>query len=304
MKNKSQNFTNQEKIYFPKIKGTKGDVLEYYEKIAATILPYLKDRPESLNRHPNGVGKPSFYQKNFTTPTPPYVKTWKRKSESTEENVNYLVCQNKETLLYMANLGCIEINPWNSRIPDVNYPDWMVIDLDPPGKDKKNGKIDFDSLIKVAQEVKKVLDLSCEKSYVKTSGKTGIHIFIPLGGRYDYAHIRNFSHLLVQIVHSRLPELTTIERKPAKRENKIYLDYLQNSMGQTLAAPYSIRPTPDATVSTPLKWSEVKKGLDPKKFTIKTIFPRLKKHGDLWKGILKDQVDLKKAIVCLEKNMK
>ncbi|MDB5260409.1 MAG: ATP-dependent ligase LigD phosphoesterase module / ATP-dependent ligase LigD polymerase [Candidatus Nomurabacteria bacterium] len=287
--------THLDKVYFPKGNVTKGDVINYYEKISPIILKYLKDRPESLNRHPNGVGKPNFFQKNVTGELPPFVSTYKRTADSTKEDVNYIVCQNKETLLYMANLGCIEINPWNSRIAKPDYPDWMVIDLDP-------GENTLDELIKVAQEVKKVLDMSCEKSYVKTSGKTGIHIFVPLGAKYPFEQVKNFSELLVKIVNKKLPEITSLERSPAKRKKKIYLDYLQNNIGQTIAAPYSLRPTEDATVSTPLKWAEVKKGLNPKKFTIKTIFKRIHKYGDVWEGILKDKVDLKKAITCLEKS--
>jgi len=286
--------TNLNKIYFPKLKLTKGNVIDYYSKIAKIMLPYLKDRPESLNRHPEGIRKPSFYQKNFSYKTPSFVQLYKRRSESTQEDINYLVCQNLETLLYMANLGCIEINPWSSRTKSPDRPDWMVIDLDP-------GNNTLEELITVAKEVKSVLDMACEHSFVKTSGKTGLHIFIPLGARYGFEEIRKFSELLVNIVHDRLPEITSIERKPIKRKNKIYLDFLQNSLGQTLAAPYSLRPTEEATVSTPLKWSEVKNGLDPKKFTIFSIFERLKKTGDLWRDIFKKRVDLNKSIKCLEK---
>jgi bifunctional non-homologous end joining protein LigD len=286
-------FTNLNKIYFPKDKITKGDVITYYERVSPYILPYLKDRPESLLRHPNGIESPGFFQKNFEYKTPSFIKKFRH------HNVSYIVANNKESLLYMANLGCIEINPWNSRVQKPNYPDYMIIDLDPP----KNKPRDMPTLIKVAQEVKKVLDLSCEKSYIKTSGKRGLHIFIPLGGKYDYDQIKDFSHLLVQIVNSRLPDITSIERIPKKRGGKIYLDYLQNNLGQTLAAPYSIRPARGATVSTPLKWSEVKTGLDPTKFTIKTIFQRLKKYGDIWEGILDEKANLKKAIICLERNL-
>lgn len=293
-----KSFTNLNKIYFPGAKKqnpiTKGDVIAYYDQIAPTILPYLKDRPESLLRHPNGITKPGFFQKNFEYQTPPFIKKFKY------HDVNYIVANNKDTLLYMNNLGCIEINPWNSRTKTPDYPDYMIIDLDPP----KNKPRDMNTLVRVALEVKKVLDMSCEKSYVKTSGKRGIHIFIPLGAKYTYDQIRDFSYLLVQIVHERLPDITSIERIPGKRGGKIYLDYLQNSLGQTLAAPYSIRPAPGATVSTPLKWNEVKVGLDPTKFTIKSIFLRLKKYGDLWNEISQDSVNLKKAIMCLEKNLK
>lgn len=285
--------TNQDKIYFPKGNITKGDVLEYYGSMADTMLPYLKDRPQSLNRYPNGAGKPGFYQKNLTSDPPPFVDTFTRTAESTGKEVMYAVANNKDALLYLANLGCIEINPWNSRTKKPDYPDWMVIDLDP-------GNNTLEELIAVTKEVKKVLDMSCEKSFVKTSGKTGIHIYIPLGAKYDYDQIRNFSELLVRLVNKKLPDITSIERSPSKRRNKIYLDFLQNSLGQTIAAPYSLRPTEDATVSTPLLWSEIKKGLNPKKFTIKTIWKRLEKHGDLWKGVLSEPVELKKAITCLQ----
>jgi bifunctional non-homologous end joining protein LigD len=289
--------TNLEKVYFPELGFTKGDVIAYYDKMADVMLPYLLHRPLSLNRHPGGIHKPSFYQKNIDYEVPSFIETHERFSDSNNENINYMVCNNKETLLYMANLGCIEINPWNSRAEKEEYPDWMVIDLDP-------GDNTFDQVVTVAQAVKRLLDLSCEKSWVKTSGKTGLHIYVPLGARYDYEQVKNFCHLLMTLVHNELPEITSLERSPAKRTKLIYLDYLQNRVGQTIAAPYSLRPTEEASVSTPLLWSEVKKGLDPKKFTIKTIDKRLKRHGDLFASMLKEKVDLKKAIKCLEAEMK
>lgn len=285
--------TNQDKVYFPKGNITKGDVIEYYSNIADIMLPYLKDRPQSLNRHPNGVEKPGFYQKNLTTDPPSFVDTFTPTAESTGKKVMYAMANNRDALLYLANLGCIEINPWNSTAKKPDFPDWMVIDLDP-------GNNTLDELITVTKEVKRVLDMSCEKSFVKTSGKTGIHIYIPLGAKYNYEQIRNFSELLVRLVNKKLPDITSIERSPSKRKNKIYLDFLQNSLGQTIAAPYSLRPTENATVSTPLLWDEIKKSLDPKKFTIKTIWKRLEKHGDLWKGVLSSPVELEKAIKCLQ----
>jgi bifunctional non-homologous end joining protein LigD len=289
--------TNLDKVYFPEIGLTKGDVIAYYDKMAEIMLPYLKDRPVSLHRHPNGIHKPSFYQKNIDYDVPPFIHTHRRFSDSNNEDINYMVTDNKETLLYMANLGCIEINPWNSRTKNEDNPDWMVIDLDP-------GDNTFEQVIQVARTCKKVLDLSCEKSWIKTSGKTGLHIYIPLGAKYEYDQVKDFCHLLMTIVHDEHPDITSLERMPAKRKDKIYLDYLQNRVGQTIAAPYSLRPTPEATVSTPLLWSEVKKGLDPRKFTMLTIGKRLEKKGDLWEGVIKEKVDLKKAIACLQKEMK
>ena len=293
---RNDSFTHLDKVYFPKLGLTKGDVIAYYQKIAPYILPYLKDRPEALNRHPHGEGKPNFFQKNYTAPTPPFVQTARLPNDATGELTNYLLCQNKETLLYLANLGCIELNPWNSRIDSVDYPDYLVIDLDPDDNT-------WAELVTVAKVVKKILDLACLKSYIKTSGKTGLHIYVPLGARYHFEDVRKFSELLVNLVHERLPELTSVERPPAKRKRKIYLDFLQNRLGQTLAAPYSLRPVAEATVSTPLRWSELTTRLDPKKFTLKTIFQRLKKYGDIWQGMLRQKNDVKKSIRCLERTV-
>jgi bifunctional non-homologous end joining protein LigD len=289
-------FSHKNKIFWPKEKFTKGDVIDYYDRMSNFILPYLKDRPESLHRHPNGIEGNSFFHKDMTMKVPDFVETHNIWSESNGRDIHYLLCQNKETLLYLANLGCIELNPWSSRIQSLDNPDYMIIDLDP-------GDNTFDELVEVAQVVHKVLARACEHHYVKTSGKTGLHIIVPMGARHDYETIRNFSHLLVQIIHRKIPHLTSIERSPAKRRNKIYLDYLQNRRGQTIAAPYSLRPYPGATVSTPLEWREVKKGLDPGKFTIETIWKRLEKKGDLWAETLKKSVNLGESIECLRKEI-
>jgi bifunctional non-homologous end joining protein LigD len=301
MKNKIQNknsqFTNQDKIYFPKLKLTKGDVIEYYRKIAPYILPYLKDRPENLNRQPGGINKANFYQKNFTYSLPPFAETAKVHSESTNKEINYLVCNNMETLLYMANLGCIEINAWNSRVGKLDYPDYMIIDIDP-------GDNTWAELIKVAKMVKEVLDESCQKSYLKTSGKSGLHVCVPFGAKYHFDEVRQFSELVSSVVNRRLPALTSGERNPAKRRKKIYLDYLQNRLGQTTASVYSLRGTPEATVSTPLKWSELTLKNNPVNFTIFNIHARLKKVGDIWKPVIRESINLKKSIKCLQKSLK
>jgi len=289
--------TNSDKVFWPKEGYTKQDVIDYYNSVADYMLPYLKDRPQNMYRHPNGIKKPGFYHKYITTSVPAYVAMQKIWSEHNKDEINYLLCQNKETLLYMVNLGCIEINPWNSKVENVEKPDYMIIDLDP-------GKKKFDDLIVVAKEVKQVLDLACADSYIKTSGKSGLHIFVPLAAKYSYEQIKDLSLLIVKIVNGRIPKITSIERTPAKRGGKIYLDYLQNRRGQTIAAAYSLRPVPGASVSTPLEWKEVRRGLDPKKFTIKTIHARLKKKGDLWKPVLGKGIDLRKSLQCLEKNVK
>jgi bifunctional non-homologous end joining protein LigD len=282
--------TNQDKIYFPGEKITKGDVVNYYREISKIILPYLVDRPQSMNRFPNGISGLSFYQKDVDkTKIPGWIKTEKIFSESNNKYINYIVCNDEATLIYLANLGCIEINPWNAKIDRPENPDWMVIDLDPE-------KISFKEVVKAAKEVRHVLEEMDIECYCKTSGATGLHVFVPLEGRYDYDIVKTFAQLVAKTVNERLPETTSILRIPSKRQGKVYLDFLQNRRGQTLAAPYSVRPKPGATVSMPLTWDEVNASLDPSRFTIRNTLDRLKKKGDLWKPVIGKGVDLKKAL--------
>jgi bifunctional non-homologous end joining protein LigD len=285
-------FTHLDKVFFPKYKITKGDMVTYYESVAEYILPYLEDRPLSLLRQPNGITGEGFFQKNHEH-LPKWVPSADIFSESNDKNLHWIVGGELDTLLYIVQLGSIEVNPWNSRIKHLQNPDWLVIDLDPEG-------VKFNDVITVAQEVKKVCDEWGAEVYAKTSGKTGIHIFMPLGAKYSYEQAKNFAHLLALEVNKRQPKLTSVERMPKKRQHKIYLDFLQNREGQTLAAPYSLRPTPEANVSMPLHWDEVKKGLKPNDFTIKNTHDRLRKEGDLWKPVLGKGVDIAKIIKSLE----
>ena len=290
---KKLKLTNLNKIYFPDEGYTKGDLIEYYTKVSEYILPYLKGRPESLNRHPNGINGDSFYQKDVKDQPPEWVHVEKIYSEHNEKDINYLVCNNEATLIYLANLGCIEINPWFSRVENLNNPDYLVIDLDPED-------ISFDKVVDAALAVKEVLDAAGAKSYCKTSGATGLHIYVPLGAKYNYDVARDFAHLVAQFAHHKTRAFTSLERSPSKRQKKVYLDFLQNRPGQTLAAPYSVRPRPGAPVATPLKWSEVKIGLDPKHYHIKNILMRLSKTGDIFKDVLGKGVDIGKCIRKLE----
>jgi bifunctional non-homologous end joining protein LigD len=292
--NQRLKFTNLGKIFWPEEKYTKGDVIAYYQKMAKYILPHLKDRPESLYRTPNGITESGFYQKNVSDFVPDWVQTHNVFSESNEKDILYLLCQNEETLLYMANLGCIEINPWLSRIQSEDHPDYLVIDLDPED-------ISFDKVVETALSVHDVLESAGVTSFPKTSGATGLHIFIPLQAKYNYDVVREFARLIATLVHKQVPEFTSIERSPKKRQKKVYLDFLQNRSGQTLASVYSIRPRPGATVSTPLQWKEVKLGLDPHNFTIHTIHKRVEKLGDLFKGVLGPGIDIEKSVKMFEK---
>ncbi len=287
--------TNRNKVYFRVCGNTNGDVIDFFLKISPYILTYLKKRPESLNRHPNGIEKPGFYQKDMdTSQIPEWVHTEKQYSKSNEEYLDYLVCDDEATLIYMANLGCIEINPWHSTFDNPDMPDYMIMDLDP-------GEIGFREVVRTALKVKEICDAIGIESFCKTSGATGLHVYLPLKKKYTYDEIKLFGELLATAVHQELPDITSIERTVSKRKEKIYVDFLQNRKGQTIAAAYSARPKPGATVSTPLLWSEVNENLDPKDFTIFTIHDRLKKTGDLWKGVLGKWANIQKALGKLEK---
>ncbi len=287
--------TNRSKIFFPDEGITKGDVLDYYDQMADLILPYLKDRPESLFRTPNGINQKGFFHKDAGDEAPSYVKHIPLYSDSVKKDIDYILCNNKATLLYLANLGCIEINPWHSRVKSLDNPDYMIIDIDPSDNNT------FEQVIEAAIVVKAILDQAGAMSICKTSGASGMHIYIPLGGKYNYDQAKDFANIVCMLASAQIPEFTTLERSLSKRsKDKIYMDYLQNRKGQTIACCYSVRPKKGATVSAPLLWSEVKTGLTPKDFTIKTIPERVQKMGDLFAPMLdaKNAIDLGQ---CIEK---
>ena len=282
-------FTNLSKPYWPKEKITKRDLLNYYYQIVPYMMPHLKDRPQSLNRHPGGIDGPSFYQKDVTGKAPDWVETFLYHSEDDARDKHFLVAKDEASLLYMVSLGCIEINPWSSRIQKPDYPDWCIIDLDP---DKNS----FDQVIEAALVTRDILNELGVDGYCKTSGSTGLHIYIPLGAKYTYEQSKEFARVVVTLVHKQIPGFTSLERAVKARKGKMYLDFLQNRTQATIAAPYSVRPKPGATVSTPLHWEEVKKGLKMKDFTIHNILDRLKSEGDLFKPVLGKGIDLQKLI--------
>ena len=284
-------FTHLDKIFWPEEGYTKGDVIAYYDAVSRYILKYMKDRPESLFRTPNGIKEPGFFHKDAGLGAPGWVKSLPLYSESAEKEINYIICNDKPTLLYLANLGCIEMNPWNSRIKDLDKPDYLVLDLDPSEKNT------FSQVVETANVIKTILDKAGAASFPKTSGATGMHIYVPLGAKYNYEQAKNFAHMIAIMAQEQLPDFTSLERSLSKRgKNKIYIDYLQNRKGQTLACAYSLRPKPHATVSTPLEWKEVKDGLLPSAFTFKNILSRIEKKGDLFSGVLLKGIDMVKCI--------
>ena len=287
--------TNQNKVYFPKEGITKGDVIAYYQSISKYILPHLKNHPQSLNRHPNGVTGLSFFQKDASEETPDWIKTHKIFSESTDKYINYIICNDKATLAYLNNLGCIELNIWASNIYNEEKPDYLVLDLDPSEKNT------FEDVIETSLAIKEIFETLGFDGFPKTSGSSGIHIYVPMHAKYSYEQVKNFAHLLMQMVQKKLPNLTTLERSLQKRDkNKIYLDYLQNRRGQTIASVYSLRPKNGSPVSMPLEWKEVRFGLRPTDFNIHNALERMKEKGDLFKPVIGRGIDILKII----KNLK
>ncbi|MEO6549487.1 MAG: DNA ligase D [Ferruginibacter sp.] len=286
-------FTNLSKLYWPKEKISKRDMLNYYYQVAPYILPFLKDRPQSLNRHPNGINGMSFYQKDVTGKVPDWIQTFPYTSEGV--NKNFMVCNDEASLLYMASLGCIELNPWSSRVSNPHNPDWCIIDLDPGTRNT------FEHVIETANVTKQILDAASIPAYCKTSGSTGLHIYIPLGAQYDYESSKEFARIIARLVNEELPDFTSIERITTKRKGKLYIDFLQNRPQATLACAYSIRPKPMATVSMPLHWEEVKKGLQMKDFTIRNAIPRIKEQGDIFCPVMDKGINMTEALDNLKK---
>jgi bifunctional non-homologous end joining protein LigD len=288
VKGRELKFTHLSKLYWPGDKVTKRDMFNYYYQVADYILPYLKDRPMSLNRFPGGIHSQSFYQKDVKGKAPEWADTFPYIT-SDGEHKEYLLGNDEAALLWMASLGCIEMNPWFSRSASPDNPDYCVIDLDP---DKNT----FDQVIQVACMSKEILDQIGVPCYAKTSGSTGIHVYIPLGAKYTYDQSQMFAKIIVSLIHQQVPDFTSLERMVANRKGRMYLDFLQNRPGATIAGPYSLRPKPGATVSMPLHWDEMKRGLTMKDFTIFNALDRLKETGDLFKGVLGKGIDLAKAV--------
>ena len=279
-------FSNLKKVFWPVEKYTKGDLIEYYRSISRWILPYLRNRPVVMTRFPDGIEGKSFYQKDAPEFAPEWIRTHGIWSEESQREVRYFVCDDEESLLYVANLGTIPLHIWASRVGSLELCDWCVIDLDPK-------EAPFSDVIRTAQVLHRICESAGLPDYVKTTGKTGLHILIPLGRQCTYAQSRTLGELLARLVLRELADIATITRHVTKRGDKVYLDYLQNRHGQTIVAPFSVRPLPGATVSMPLEWSEVNETLDPKTFTIRNALERMERMGrDPVSPVLEQKPDL------------
>ncbi|HEY8165364.1 MAG TPA: DNA ligase D [Gemmatimonadaceae bacterium] len=261
-------FSNLNKVFWPAEEYTKGDLIEYYRSVSKWILPYLRNRPVVLTRFPDGIDGKSFYQKDAPEFAPDWIRTVPIWSEETQRDIRYFVCDDEESLLYLANMGTIPLHIWGSRVGSLELPDWCVIDLDP--KDAP-----FSHVIRVAQVLHRICDDAGLPNYVKTTGKTGLHVMIPLGRQLTYEQCRTLGELLARVVLRECADIATITRHINRRGDKVYLDYLQNRHGQLIVSPFSVRPLPGATVSMPLNWHDVDESLDPRAFTIRTSIDRM-----------------------------
>jgi len=269
---KTITFSNLSKIFWRAERYTKGDLIAYYRAASRWILPYLRNRPLVMTRFPDGIEGKSFYQKDAPEFAPEWIRTTSIWSEETQRDIRYFVCDDVESLLYVANLGSSLLHIWASRVGSLELPDWCVIDLDPQ-------EAPFSGVVRTAQTLHRSCDSIGLANYVKTTGKTGLHILLPLGRQLTYSQSRTLGELLARVVIRELRDIATITRHVTKRGDKVYLDYLQNRHGQLIVAPFSVRPLPGATVSTPLIWDEVTDSLDPKAMTIRTAIDRMERLG-------------------------
>ena len=279
--------TNLDKVFWPDDGFTKGDLIRFYDRISKYLVPYLLDRPLVFKRYPNGINEPYFYQKDAADHTPDWVRTKTMWSEDVQRNIRYFIGADREQLIYIANMGAITQNPWMSRVQHLEYPDYIVFDLDPV-------EAPYSTVQKVALTLKDVLDELGMRSYPKTSGSSGIHVHLPiLEKKFTYEDVRLFAHAVASVVVQRMPQYATIERVVRRRKPEwVYVDYLQNIRGKTVASVYSPRAKPGAPVSTPLKWEELKKPIDARDFNIVSVFKRLDKVGDLFEPALTDRQDI------------
>ena len=283
--------TNLPKVFYPGEGITKRDVINYYDAVAPLILPHLRDRPLSLKRYPNGINEQFFFQKDAEGKVPDWVRLEPIFSDHNQDKIHYIICNDRATLIYLANLASIDQNPWMSRVGSLDNPDFALIDLDP------TEGCPYSQIVEAAQLVKKTLDSIGLAGYPKTTGGDGMHIYIPLEPIYTFEQVRSFAELLSILVVNQNPDLFTTPRAVSRRKKaKVYFDYLQISSAKTIAAPYVLRAHPGAPVSTPLDWSEVKPGLDPAQFNIHNAMDRFDRTGDLFEAVLTKPQRLEPAL--------
>jgi bifunctional non-homologous end joining protein LigD len=282
--------SNKDTIFFPKSKITKGELVDYYHKIAPIMLPYAKNRPVTMLRYPNGITEEGFYQKD----APDYFPDWiERKAIPKHEGgvTNYVVIENQATLVYLANQGCITPHLWLSKIDKLYYPDKLIFDLDPPSPGAN-----FTLVRKTALKIKELMESLDLVPFVKTTGQTGLHVVVPIKRTADFDTVRAFARHLAQILINKDPKHLTLEIHKEKRGERVFLDILRNAFGQTAVAPYGVRPKEKAPVATPISWEEVGDSkLTSQRYTIDNVFKRLDRYGDEWENMQRHARSIQQA---------
>jgi bifunctional non-homologous end joining protein LigD len=283
--------TRLDKVFWPVEGYTKGDLLAYHEAIWPWLAPYLKDRPLVLTRYPDGIEGKNFYQKN----APEFTPAWATRTNI--DGTDYFVCNELDTLLYVINSGAIPLHVWSSRVTDIEHPDWLILDLDPK-------EAPFADVVAIARHIHKMLGEFEVAHFAKTSGQDGLHIFLPMAGQLNHKEVRSLAEVLARIVVSELPEIATVTRPIASRGGKVYVDFGQNARGQLIAAPFSVRPRPGAPVSTPLRWPQVTKRLDPVRWNLRTTPKQMAEKGDSFAGVLGKGIEVASLFAAIEERMR
>lgn len=270
--------SHPDKRIFPQINVTKEELIDYYEKIADIMLPHMKNRTITMHRYPDGVNESGFYMQHKPDYFPDWVKSIEVKKKDGDKTAR-VVCNNKASLVYIANQGCITPHIWLSQIDQINQPDKMIFDLDPSDDDLSKVK-------KAAFTLKEVLENKELSPFVMTTGINGLHVVVPLVSELSFDEVKEVADEIANEVIKQSPKEFTMEQRKDKRGNRVFIDTLRNAYGQTSVAPYALRPTKDATVATPLTWDELN-SFDPKRYHIKNIFKRLGQIEDPWKEFKK-----------------
>lgn len=279
--------SNIDKIIFPQDKIAKGEIIDYYYRVAKIMVPHMKGRLISMQRFPNGIDKEGFYQKEAGSYFPSWIPTKAVKKEEGDGQVNYVICNNTATLVYLANQLCLTPHLWLSKSDKLHYPDRMIFDLDPSGKD-------FSYVLDAAKILKEILEGHKLVPFVMTTGSRGLHVVVPLKRTKKFSAVRSFARHIASEMAKDDSKRFTIEVRKEKRHGRVFIDYLRNGFGATGVAPYAIRPKKGAPIATPLEWEQVKKGLSPQQYTIKNIFKRISQHADPWKQMNKYARSIKK----------
>jgi bifunctional non-homologous end joining protein LigD len=295
--NRELKLSNLDKVFFPAEGITKGDLLEYYRAVAPVLVPHLRDRPFTMVRYPDGIEAGRFFQKDAPSHMPEWIPTYRalvstRESPRRRKSVNFPLVNDELALLWMVNMGCIDMNAWYSRIDKPDRPDFVLFDLDP------SPDVGFRETVQVALLIKQALDAFGLVGFPKTSSAEGMHVLVPIERRYTYDDTRQFAEIVAGAIARTHRGLATTEWTKSKRRG-VLIDWNQNGEGKTIASAYSVRPRPGAPVSTPLRWSEVNEKLDPLEFTMPVVRERIRKHGDLFEGVLTTKQRLTDALKAL-----